>query len=661
MVYLSVLSFIASAIYFFTGYNVFKSNRRSELYRSFFYLTCSLTIWAYAFGFVYLAADKYFYSFWNKLSAFGWCTFEALGLYFVLILTGNKAVRHWYVKLIVMLPAFAFLFMVVFLFGPDISTSRIVSNIFYTGNFIYNFTYLLVSIIMIFLWGHRSESRLKKKQADIISICSLISFLLNLVIQDVLPLLHIAQIPFIGQLLSLIMILGVNNAITKYQFMSIPSSLITDELFNELTGLTFLTDSQGFIMKVNKQVSKLLDYKEEEIIGSPITDLIKDQKFDAFMGKWEEIVQKMKFYEIDVLHKSGIPIPFHITVIPLSANSKLLRGLLVIGEDIRPTKQLKYEIEAHKLSNEKLKYGETLLRRTLEITPVAMILIDKDTGRIKYQNSQAENLFGIHEGDWIGKSVSSIIINQEDQYYLREYYDHNRNINSYELPLQRSDGISFTGMVTVLPSIVGEERIALVCVVDMTKQKQAEDMLKQKNEAIIKLNEELLQMNNSLIDKSVRDGLTNLYNHQYMNEVLNEKLTEARENRTPLCLMMMDIDHFKRVNDRFGHIIGDKVLAAVSQLIRENTGTNDIIGRYGGEEFIIILSGTELKEASEIAERIRLSICGNDYGVENLTVSISIGVTIYEGETLNALINKADMLLYLAKANGRNRVESILN
>jgi hypothetical protein len=151
MVYLSVLSFIASILYFYAGYNAFKSNRKSELCRIFFYLTLSMTIWSFTWGFIYLAETPAQYSFWNKISAFGWCTFEAIALYFVMLLTENKCMRYWYIRLLILSPAPVFLFMTLFLFGPDIKTSPIIETIFYTCDFIYNFSFLATSIILIFL------------------------------------------------------------------------------------------------------------------------------------------------------------------------------------------------------------------------------------------------------------------------------------------------------------------------------------------------------------------------------------------------------------------------------------------------------------------------------------------------------------------------------
>lgn len=660
MIFLSILSFLASALYFYVGYRAIKANRKSELCRTFFLLTLSMTIWAFAGGFIYLAEDAFEYSFWNKISAFGWCTFEAFALYFVMVLTENKYIRNLYFKIIVLLPAPIFLFMALFLFGPAIKTNPIIERIFYTGNFLYNFSYLAISIVLITLWGYKSNSRIQKKQAGIIAVCCVIPFLLNLLFQVILPYLGIITLPNMGQIFTLIMLWGVNYATIKYQFMSIPSGVIINELFNELAGLTFLTDSKGFIIKTNKQAYSLLNYETDELLGIHITDIIKDGSICTVFENCEDVSSPLKFYDINISSKSGITIPFNITVTPLSSRASLIGGLLVIGEDIRITKHLQEEIVNHKQTNEKLGNSESLFRKLLDITPVSIFIVDRKTKCIKYLNSYAVELLQEDHSILIGKNVSQFFVNTYSLDYLTETISKNQSISNNEVLFKRHNGSQFTGLITTVQSVYNGEQVTLSCIVDMTEQKRIEKTLTHNNENISKLNEELIQMNNILINKTIRDSLTNLYNHQFINELLHNKLQGMSETNEDLCVMMMDIDHFKRVNDKFGHQTGDKVLVAIADLISKNTRSDDYIGRYGGEEFIAVLPGLGIKDAVHIAERIRLSIQEHDFGIPDLNVTISIGVAQYNNEIPDSLINMADMLLYQAKSNGRNRVETIL-
>jgi diguanylate cyclase (GGDEF)-like protein/PAS domain S-box-containing protein len=658
MVYLSVISFAASILYFFVGFSTLKTNIKSELFRIFFLMTLSLTIWSFTGGFLYLSNNIVEYSFWNKAGAFGWCSFEALVLYFVVVLTENRYARSWYVRLLILLPIPIFLYMVLFLFGPGIETKPLVVTIFYTGNFLYNFTYLFLSIIIIFKWGYQSKSQIKKKQADVIVITSIIPFLLNLLFQKILP-FYGFELPNMGQIFTLIMLLGVNFAITQYQFMSIPTSQISNELFNELVGLAFLIDSEGIIMKANKQSYTLLKRKPLEILGRHISETLKHPEIQNIMKDCEAVRERISLLDITISIDKETVIPFNITIIPLKEmRTNLLRGFLIIGEDIRTTKRLQDEVKKHKETNNKLQNSENLFRNTLEITPVAILLISKVTGYILYLNAQAAELFGVEGKELIGEYFPENFIDTEDRKFLVENMYENKSVSKNEIHFKRKNGTEFVGLINMIPSVYYDEEVALACIIDMTEQKKVEETLKLNNDYINELNKELIFMNNNLVNKSIKDGLTNLYNHQYMNELLEKKLKEAPETKQKLCLMMLDIDHFKRVNDNFGHQVGDTVLSGVADLIEKNTSSSAYIGRYGGEEFIALLPDIDMEDALLIAERIRLSIGEHDFGINNLRVTISIGVVQYQGEAANSLINKADMLLYQAKRNGRNRVEN---
>ncbi len=661
MLYLSVLSFIASILYFHVGFRAIRFNWKSELCRIFFLLTVSMTIWSFANGFLYLAKNVYEYSYWNKVSAFGWCTFEALVLYFVLVLIENKHIRYWYIKLIIMTPAIVFLYMALFLFGPDIHTKPWIETVFYVGNFLYNFSYLAVGIFLIVVWGKKAKSKLQKKQASIIAITSIIPFLLNLISQQILPQLNIISLPGMGQIFTLIMLFGVNYAIMKYQFMSIPSSLVTNELFNELSGITLLVDSQGIIMKANKQSFELLGYTEYEILGKHIDKILLHDDINDVILHCDTIKERMKFCNIEINTKSGVPIPFDISLIPLFTSKQILGGVLFIGEDIRVTRNLVDEITRHRITNIKLQNSELMFRKILEIAPVSIALVSKNTGQLVYLNSQAEELFGERGAGLIGIDIFEFFVNKEDWLSLKEKFMIGEKISNNAIQMIKKDGSSFPAMITIIPSIYNDLEVALSCIIDMTEQKKIEEQLKQNNEYIHKLNKDLVFMNTDLMNKSIKDGLTNLYNHQYINEVLENKLKEISASKESLCLMMMDIDYFKRVNDKYGHLVGDKVLMEVSQLVKHCVRPEDCIGRYGGEEFLVILSDITLEQAVRIAKNILENVYKHHYGIESLKVSISIGVVQYEGEAMNAFINRADMLLYQAKANGRNRVESVLN
>lgn len=159
------------------------------------------------------------------------------------------------------------------------------------------------------------------------------------------------------------------------------------------------------------------------------------------------------------------------------------------------------------------------------------------------------------------------------------------------------------------------------------------------------------------------DGLTGAFNHRYFYKSIEELFEESKNNNTQLSLLMLDLDYFKRYNDVYGHSKGDELLKQITNILRSNLRENDILCRYGGDEFSVILPRTNKEEASSIADRLREAVCNYDYlGKENLNnkmVTTSIGVSTYsnEMESYKDLIENSDTALYRAKFLRRNKVE----
>ncbi|TFW03291.1 sensor domain-containing diguanylate cyclase [Oxalobacteraceae bacterium OM1] len=156
------------------------------------------------------------------------------------------------------------------------------------------------------------------------------------------------------------------------------------------------------------------------------------------------------------------------------------------------------------------------------------------------------------------------------------------------------------------------------------------------------------------------DELTGLYNRRYMLERLQEACARAVREGTPLCLLVLDVDFFKRINDTAGHVVGDRVLSACAASIRRAVRSNDVVARWGGEEFIVLMPAANLASLGEAMERIRRSVASLDYlafGLEApVTVSIG-GAELQKDESIEELLSAADHALYRAKQGGRNRVE----
>jgi diguanylate cyclase (GGDEF)-like protein/PAS domain S-box-containing protein len=633
------------------------------------------------------------------------------------------------------------------------------------------------------LWGKRSTRNNEKKQSKIIVITSLIGLSMNFLTQSLFPLIGIPTIHDLGHLYTLIMLGGVYYAIKNYQFMQIPSSMITKELFQEIMDITFLIDSNGLISRSNKTAKALLGFQDDELNGLPITSVITEELFCNSFYHSQNNMKSTKLFHINVNTTNGSTIPFDITIQPLRDTKRnLLLGTLIIGQDIRLIESLKNEVMNHFNTSQKLQKSEELFRTMIEMMPFSVTLTSIADDTIIYVNSKAQELFQITLSEVVGSSILPFYENKSDRSDIIRELKEGKPVREREVNFRRSDGSIITGSLTLTNIYYNEQHVLLSCMSDITEQrklqqniaqseellhklmnsipdmvtvtdlegnitfynqsismlgytsvdevlpmnflsvfheddvyiaktnfskmftselgpveytltkkdgtfievevngsilrdkkdvpygiifvsrdsterKKAQEEFRKSKEEIEKINKELLKTNTLLQERSIRDSLTNLYNHQHINELLDLEIAAAIKQNTDLCLMMLDIDFFKHVNDNYGHQTGDKVLVTLTDLIKTNVRGIDLVGRYGGEEFIIILPNLSIKEAHQIAEKIRLCIQRYDFKLDHHTVTISIGLTKYKSENAKSFINRADTLLYRAKRNGRNRVE----
>jgi two-component system, cell cycle response regulator len=163
-----------------------------------------------------------------------------------------------------------------------------------------------------------------------------------------------------------------------------------------------------------------------------------------------------------------------------------------------------------------------------------------------------------------------------------------------------------------------------------------------------------------MYDAALRDPLTRVFNKKYFLDQLTLEVSYAKRHKTQLSLVIFDLDHFKKVNDTYGHVAGDQVLIQSANAVQAMLRNEDVLARYGGEEFCIILRGTALRDAGVLAERVRAAVEGQLFKTDTaeLRATTSVGVAEYDGQSEDplALVEAADSALYAAKTAGRNRV-----
>jgi len=186
------------------------------------------------------------------------------------------------------------------------------------------------------------------------------------------------------------------------------------------------------------------------------------------------------------------------------------------------------------------------------------------------------------------------------------------------------------------------------------------DRLRRGRAELDKINETLRERNEELHEISIKDSLTGLYNRRHLMETLSKEMERSKRYNGAFALLMIDIDHFKRHNDTYGHLAGDAVLGTMAAIFKNSLRGSDYSARYGGEEFAIMLPETGPDGALQMGERIRKKVESESFTwegqKEQITVSIGISIFPENGDELNPLISSADAALYQAKKMGRNRV-----
>lgn len=297
--------------------------------------------------------------------------------------------------------------------------------------------------------------------------------------------------------------------------------------------------------------------------------------------------------------------------------------------------------------------------RSLDIAPIAHTLVIKhmpdlmivldDKERVVDLNPTAVSTLGVNPKDAIGCPVEEVLPQWRD---IR-CYSTGDNARRDEITLRvRGEARVYDMLISTIFSGRGDPMGSLVLLRDITASKLIEDNLR---EQLTRVEELQCQLK----EQAIRDSLTGLYNRRYLEEILQHEFAGARREEYPVSVIMADIDHFKRVNDTWGHGVGDEVLKRVGEALMGQVREADVVCRFGGEEFLLVLPNLSPEAAYQCAERCRTAcqalLVGA--GMGQLGCTISLGVATYPGDgtTPQEVLLAADQALYSAKADGRNR------
>lgn len=275
------------------------------------------------------------------------------------------------------------------------------------------------------------------------------------------------------------------------------------------------------------------------------------------------------------------------------------------------------------------------------------VLVTDRHGRLLDSNPAANALFSeagvdISRGVVIDQALPGLFSNgiPIEEFELRSVDDTGNRV--WNLDVRKTD----------LQSRQGHMRGHVYGFRDVTDLKNIEDSLRQQ----LASNEELRK---ALKEESIRDPLTGLYNRRWLDEVLEKEIPRALRERQPLSFCVIDLDHFKQVNDNWGHDVGDAVLVALARLLKDGSRKHDVAARFGGEEFVLVLPGLDATRAKEVVERLLEAFAALSFssgGLSALTFSAGVATVPEQATDRENLFKMADRALYQAKEAGRNRV-----
>lgn len=314
----------------------------------------------------------------------------------------------------------------------------------------------------------------------------------------------------------------------------------------------------------------------------------------------------------------------------------------------------------------------------LDMAPCGYFSIS-DAGIIKTANQTLLTMLGYERNEMLGRHIESTMSVTNKLFFHTYFYPYIQlygHVDEMYFSFRTSDQQDVPVLLNgVRQTRNGESVIDCVVVVMRKRIEHEKDIMNTKtklqelyqatneaNKELERLHEEykvkqqaLIKVNDQLETMASTDLLTGLKNRRFFQDKMLENLVLFRENQHVFSLLVVDIDHFKNINDTYGHPIGDLVLGNLAGLLQSVSRSTDVVARYGGEEFVIILPDCDREQASVTAERYRSQVASADWGEYNITVSIG-AATVSQEDTDQSLFQKADKALYASKTGGRNRV-----
>lgn len=396
--------------------------------------------------------------------------------------------------------------------------------------------------------------------------------------------------------------------------------------FNMIEDLFIVLDNDGTIIDVNNNVLERLNYEKSELLGAsylklhPVEEIAKiEEDFDELLTEGTE------YFKLNVVTKDGIKFPIEVRNSRGVWNGKPV--IFAVGKDVS-----------------ELVLSEDKFSKAFNNSGVSMFISRFEDGEILEVNDKFIDFFGYEKSEVIGKTTLDIKMTKEYETrdLFKELIQTDQKIVDFEIEYIDKHKQIRTGLTNIVPVRINGEECLLTSIIDISER--------------IKNEKEIIEL-------STRDYLTNVYNRRFIYEVLEEIIQDSKREKAVFSLAIIDIDNFKSINDQYGHQVGDDVLIEFSKVIRESLRSNDILGRYGGEEFIIIVNHADIDKSYTVLERILENIRDTIFtqNEEQIELTFSAGLSSsqelsQEDLTIDGLVELADKRMYRAKNKGKNQI-----
>jgi len=425
-------------------------------------------------------------------------------------------------------------------------------------------------------------------------------------------------------------------------------------LFEQMAvGVARINTHTGKFIQVNQKDCDIVGYSCQEMEALDFQSITHPDDLQSDLDNMERLksgVIREYTMEKRLIHKNGSIVWVELTVSPMWAAGAIPDFHIAIVQDITARRQMEY--------------NSLLQIAALEAAANAIAITDKK-GTIQWVNPAWTDLTGYSKEESIGQNARIIKSEKHDAAFYKKMWDTilAGKVWRGELVNRRKDGSLYYEEETITPVLNnhGEVTNFIAIKLNISKRKQADDDLRLAKEKLERANLELKFAFEHAQQLAHTDVLTGVNNRRYLFELAEHEFDVARRYQQPLSMIMFDLDHFKHINDTFGHATGDQMLERVTQVACSQLRDVDFIGRYGGEEFVIVLPVTDAQQAYLLAERIRAGVealgLDTEKGIASVTLSIGIAEILHapQDESVENIIHRADEALYAAKQAGRNR------